>query len=157
MFQFGGGAQAAPVAAAETPSLLSDWKAYAMGGGGSAAATVSHDQEAGAFRSAFNTVTTRVTNLPGNVQTAATGGLPSRNQLLYFSIMLGAGCFFIFISLVMFLPLIVLMPAKFASCFSLGSCLVIGSFFALKGPRAQLAHMMSKEVPIVGLIYLETN
>ncbi|EFJ35004.1 hypothetical protein SELMODRAFT_81074, partial [Selaginella moellendorffii] len=76
---------------------------------------------------------------------AATGGLPSRNQLLYFSIMLGAGCFFIFISLVMFLPLIVLMPAKFASCFSLGSCLVIGSFFALKGPRAQLAHMMSKE------------
>ncbi|KAL0551524.1 hypothetical protein IC582_010613 [Cucumis melo] len=39
----------------------------------------------------------------------------------------------------------VLMPQKFAICFTLGCCFIIGSFFALKGPKNQLAHMFSKE------------
>ncbi|KAL4011217.1 hypothetical protein IC575_028269 [Cucumis melo] len=40
----------------------------------------------------------------------------------------------------------VLMPQKFAICFTLGCCFIIGSFFALKGPKNQLAHMFSKEL-----------
>uniref|UniRef100_A0A6N2KZ06 Vesicle transport protein n=1 Tax=Salix viminalis TaxID=40686 RepID=A0A6N2KZ06_SALVM len=34
---------------------------------------------------------------------------------------------------------------KFAICFTLGCGFIIGSFFALKGPKNQLAHMSSKE------------
>ncbi|KAK1297600.1 hypothetical protein QJS10_CPB15g01115 [Acorus calamus] len=45
----------------------------------------------------------------------------------------------------MFLPMMVLMPQKFAICFTLGCMFIIGSFFALKGPRNQFAHMSSRE------------
>ncbi|KAA0046959.1 protein transport protein SFT2-like [Cucumis melo var. makuwa] len=55
------------------------------------------------------------------------------------------GVFFIFIAFTMFLPVMVMMPQKFAICFTLGCCFIIGSFFALKGPKNQLAHMFSKE------------
>lgn len=71
---------------------------------------------------------------------------------MYFSLLLAAGVFFIFIAFTMFLPLIVLVPQKFAICFTVGCALIVGSFFALKGPRNQLAHMFSKEVP-----YLVSN
>ncbi|RZC52979.1 hypothetical protein C5167_011837 [Papaver somniferum] len=43
------------------------------------------------------------------------------------------------------LSLMVLMPQKFAICFTLGCIFIIGSFFALKGPKNQLAHMSSKK------------
>jgi hypothetical protein len=46
----------------------------------------------------------------------------------------------------MFLPVMALMPQKFAICFTLGCIFIVGSFFALKGPKAQLLHMISKEV-----------
>jgi len=36
-------------------------------------------------------------------------------------------------------------PAKFASAFTLGSALMMASFFALKGFQAQLGYMMEKE------------
>ncbi|TYJ48919.1 hypothetical protein E1A91_A01G098000v1 [Gossypium mustelinum] len=39
----------------------------------------------------------------------------------------------------------VLLPQKFAICFTLGCGFIIGSFFALRGPKNQLAHMSSKE------------
>ncbi|KAK9152321.1 hypothetical protein Syun_010630 [Stephania yunnanensis] len=45
----------------------------------------------------------------------------------------------------MFLPVMVLMPQKFALCFTIGCLLIIGSFVALKGPKSQLEHMSSKE------------
>jgi hypothetical protein len=40
----------------------------------------------------------------------------------------------------------VIMPQKFAICFTVGCAFIIGSFFALKGPKNQLYHMISKEV-----------
>ncbi|KAL0549954.1 hypothetical protein IC582_014449 [Cucumis melo] len=64
---------------------------------------------------------------------------------MYFGLFLATGVFFIFIAFTMFLPVMVLMPQKFAICFTLGCCFIIGSFFALKGPKNQLAHMFSKE------------
>ncbi|KAI3969957.1 hypothetical protein MKW92_045556 [Papaver armeniacum] len=76
---------------------------------------------------------------------------------------LGCWSFFVFIAFTMFLPVMVLMPQKFAICFTLGCIFIIESFFALKGPKNQLAHMSSKErlpftlgfiATMVGTIYV---
>ena len=83
--------------------------------------------------------------LPGNLQ-SATSTVPSGKALMYFGLLLATGVFFVFISFTMFLPVMVLMPQKFAICFTLGCGFIIGSFFALRGPSNQLAHMSSKEV-----------
>ncbi|KAI8003176.1 Protein transport protein SFT2 [Camellia lanceoleosa] len=85
-----------------------------------------------------------VRDIPGNLQ-SATSNLPSGKSLMYFGILLATGVFFVFIAFTMFLPVIVLLPQKFALCFTLGCCLIIGSFFALKGPKNQFLHMSSKE------------
>ncbi|KAJ7569457.1 hypothetical protein O6H91_01G079000 [Diphasiastrum complanatum] len=128
-------------------SVLADWNSYAASQEGPSldleAATLLKSAN-DTILGAFNTVSKNVRELPGSVQTAATS-FPSRKAITYFGLMLGSGIFFIFISFTMFLPVIVLMPQKFASCFTIGSILVIGSFFALKGPRIQFFHMISKE------------
>ncbi|KAM7492442.1 hypothetical protein LguiA_035363 [Lonicera macranthoides] len=132
-------------------SLLADWNAYA-----SAKATeesdpsLSFDLEA-AVRTAndkvsgtFNVVSKGVRDLPGSFQ-SATSNVPSGKSLMYFGLLLASGVFLIFIAFTMFLPVMVLMPQKFAICFTIGCAFIIGSFFALKGPKNQLAHMSSKE------------
>lgn len=86
-----------------------------------------------------------VRELPGSFQ-SATSSVPSGKSLVYFGLLLATGVFFIFVAFTMFLPVMVLMPQKFAICFTLGCALIIGSFFALKGPKNQLSHMFSKEV-----------
>jgi len=68
---------------------------------------------------------------------------------MYFGLFLATGVFFVFIAFTLFLPVIVLVPQKFAICFTLGCGFIIGSFFALKGPKNQLAHMSSKEVVVM--------
>lgn len=93
----------------------------------------------------FVRVSKGVRDLPGNLQTA-TSSVPSGKALMYFGLFLATGVFFVFIAFTMFLPVMVLMPQKFAICFTLGCIFIIGSFFALKGPKNQLAHMSSKEV-----------
>lgn len=50
------------------------------------------------------------------------------------------------LSFTVFLPLIAFAPQKFAICFTIGSMLVMGAFFALKGPQAQLESMLAAEV-----------
>ncbi|KAB1215031.1 Protein transport protein SFT2 [Morella rubra] len=85
-----------------------------------------------------------VRDLPGNLQ-SATSTVPSGKALMYFGLLLASGVFFVFIAFTMFLPVMVLMPQKFAICFTLGCCFIIGSFFALRGPSNQLAHMSTKE------------
>ncbi|KAI8553061.1 hypothetical protein RHMOL_Rhmol06G0315600 [Rhododendron molle] len=135
-------------------SLLSDWNSYASSkasedSGGSLVGVF--DLES-AVRSAndtvtgtFNVVSKGVRDIPGSLQ-SATSNIPSGKSLMYFGLLLATGVFFIFIAFTMFLPVIVLVPQKFALCFTLGCCLIIGSFFALKGPKNQLEHMLSKEV-----------
>jgi hypothetical protein len=93
---------------------------------------------------AFNSVTKGVRELPGNVQAAASF-VPSRQAVTCFAIMTAAGVFFILMAFFMFLPVIVLFPQKFAISFTLGCLFIIGSFFALKGPKTQFLHMISKE------------
>ncbi|KAI4340003.1 hypothetical protein MLD38_024884 [Melastoma candidum] len=136
-------------------SLLSDWNSYAASqesdaAGGGSAFNIGFDIES-AVRSAndsvsgtFNVVTKGVRDLPGSLQ-SATSGIPSGKSLMYFGLLLASGIFFIIIAFTMFLPVMVLMPQKFAICFTLGSCFIIGSFFSLKGPKNQLVHMTSTE------------
>lgn len=135
-------------------SLLSDWNSYAAAQASEESSSLGSglgfDIES-AVRSANNTVTGTfsvvskgVKDLPGNLQ-SATSNVPSGKSLMYFGLFLATGVFFIFIAFAMFLPVMVLMPQKFALCFTLGCVFIIGSFFALKGPKNQLAHMSSKE------------
>ena len=71
--------------------------------------------------------------------------MPSATQFTYFAAFLGGGLLALAMALFVFLPVIIIAPAKFASAFTLGSALIMGSFFALKGFKAQLAHMLDKD------------
>ncbi|KAL7186796.1 hypothetical protein ACSBR2_028508 [Camellia fascicularis] len=141
------------LSSSSSSSLLADWNSYASSKASeqsTALGVFDLDLES-AVRSAndtvagtFNVVSKGVRDIPGNLQ-SATSNLPSGKSLMYFGILLATGVFFVFIAFTMFLPVIVLLPQKFALCFTLGCCLIIGSFFALKGPKNQFLHMSSKE------------
>ncbi|OEL16542.1 hypothetical protein BAE44_0022439, partial [Dichanthelium oligosanthes] len=149
---FTGGTAASSAAAGESqPSLLADWNSYAATRtDASSSSPLPFDIEA-AVRSAndtvsgtFSSVTKGVRELPGSFQ-SATSSFPSGKALMYFGLFLATGIFFVFIAFALFLPVMVLMPQKFAICFTLGCALIIASLFALKGPANQLVHMTSKE------------
>ncbi|KAB2086098.1 hypothetical protein ES319_A04G005600v1 [Gossypium barbadense] len=134
----------------EGSSLLADWNSYAAARESEDGSAFGFDLES-AMRSAndtvsgtFNVVSKGVRDIPGNFQ-SATSSVPSGKALLYFGLFLASGIFFVFIAFTMFLPVMVIMPQKFAICFTLGCGFIIGSFFALRGPKNQLAHMSSKE------------
>ncbi|PIN13113.1 Membrane protein involved in ER to Golgi transport [Handroanthus impetiginosus] len=136
-------------------SLLSDWNSYAAAR--SSEESSSSGPLAGVFdietavrstndavSGTFNVVSKGVRDLPGNFQ-SATSTIPSGKALMYFGLLLASGVFFVFIAFTLFLPVIVLVPQKFALCFTVGCGFIIGSFFALKGPKNQFNHMSSKE------------
>ncbi|EEF30212.1 Protein transport protein SFT2, putative [Ricinus communis] len=133
-------------------SLLADWNSYAASQDAdeSSGLGIGFDLEA-VVRSAndsvsgtFNVVSKGVRDIPGSFQ-SATSNIPSGKALMYFGLFLATGVFFVFIAFALFLPVIVLMPQKFAICFTLGCVFIIASFVALKGPKNQFAHMTSKE------------
>ncbi|KAL3503661.1 hypothetical protein ACH5RR_038110 [Cinchona calisaya] len=138
-----------------SPSLLSDWNSYAASrssedSSSSSSLLPGFDLES-AVRSAndtvsgtFGVVSKGVRELPGNFQ-SATSAIPSGKALMYFGLLLATGVFFVFMAFTLFLPVIVLVPQKFAICFTLGCGLIVGSFFALRGPKNQFQHMLSKE------------
>ncbi|CAL5202391.1 unnamed protein product [Lathyrus oleraceus] len=142
-------------------SLLSDWNSYASAQSSQVddPSNFPFDIES-AVRSAndtvsgtFSVVSKGVRELPGSFQ-SATSSVPSGKALVYFGLLLASGVFFVFIAFTLFLPVMVVMPQKFAICFTLGCGFIIGSFFALKGPKNQLAHMLSKERLPFTLIFL---
>ncbi|KAJ3679070.1 hypothetical protein LUZ60_017081 [Juncus effusus] len=132
-------------------SVLADWNSYAAARSAEeegygfdfdieSAVRTANDKVSGTF----SVVTKGVRELPGSFQSASSS-VPSGKSLMYFGLLLGSGIFLIFIAFTIFLPAMVLVPQKFAICFTLGCASIIGSFFALKGPKNQLAHMISKE------------
>lgn len=131
-------------------SLLADWNAYAASSNAADGDSSSFDLEAAVrtandkVTSTFGVVSKGVKELPGSFN-SATSSVPSGKSLMYFGIFLASGVFFIFIAFTIFLPVMVLKPQKFAICFTIGCAFIVGSFFALKGPRSQLSHMLSKE------------
>ncbi|KAJ4787696.1 Vesicle transport protein [Rhynchospora pubera] len=135
-----------------TSLLLSDWNNYASTRSGEeggralgfdleAAVRTANDKVTGTF----SVMSQSVRELPGSFQTV-TSNFPSRKALMYFGLFLASGIFFIFVSFVMFLPVMVLMPQKFAISFTLGCAFIIASLFALKGPANQLSHMNAPEM-----------
>nr|ACN85162.1 putative SFT2 protein [Oryza sativa f. spontanea] len=137
------------------PSLLAEWNSYAAarsaeeeedGGGGGfgidieAAVRSANDRVSGTF----GVVSKGVLGLPGSFK-STTSSVPSSKSLVYFGLFLASGIFLVFIAFTIFLPVMVIMPQKFAICFTVGCAFIIGSFFALKGPKNQLYHMISKE------------
>uniref|UniRef100_A0A0E0ABQ7 Fructose-bisphosphate aldolase n=1 Tax=Oryza glumipatula TaxID=40148 RepID=A0A0E0ABQ7_9ORYZ len=137
------------------PSLLAEWNSYAAarsaeeeedGGGGGfgidieAAVRSANDRVSGTF----GVVSKGVLGLPGSFK-STTSSVPSSKSLVYFGLFLASGIFLVFIAFTIFLPVMVIMPQKFAICFTAGCAFIIGSFFALKGPKNQLYHMISKE------------
>eukprot|EP00245_Coleochaete_scutata_P012553 TRINITY_DN488_c0_g1_i2.p1 TRINITY_DN488_c0_g1~~TRINITY_DN488_c0_g1_i2.p1 ORF type:complete len:231 (+),score=39.15 TRINITY_DN488_c0_g1_i2:72-764(+) len=149
----------------EQVSILAEWKNYAASQEGGGSLGSSGDIEAGdAFApirqmgktandtllGTFSTVSKNVQALPGSVQQGMSA-MPSHRTIMYFSAALGTGVFFLFIAFTLFLPAIVLMPQKFAITFTLGCMFIMGAFFVLKGPAAQLKHMLSMErLPFTG-------
>ncbi|MED6124849.1 hypothetical protein PIB30_062827 [Stylosanthes scabra] len=134
-----------------TSSLLADWNSYEASQSSQETSTLMPFDIESAVRSAndtvsgtFSVVSKGVRDLPGSFQ-SATSTVPSGKSLVYFGLFLASGIFFIFIAFTLFLPVMVVMPQKFAICFTLGCGFIIGSFFALKGPKNQLAHMLSTE------------
>ncbi|CAN4096275.1 unnamed protein product [Withania somnifera] len=115
----------------KTPSsVLADWNAYAATQDEGSSSDFGFDLEA-AVRTAndkvsgtFNVFSKGVRELPGSFQTA-TSNVPSGKSLMYFGLFLAAGVFFIFIAFTMFLPVMVLMPQKFAICFTIGCAFII--------------------------------
>ncbi|CAA2981742.1 transport SFT2-like [Olea europaea subsp. europaea] len=135
-------------------SLLADWNSYAATKSSEESSSSSFagvfDLES-AVRSAndtvsgtFNVVSKGVRDIPGNFQSASSN-IPSGKALMYFGLLLASGVFFLFIAFTLFLPVIVVVPQKFAICFTVGCSFIIGSFFALRGLTNQFAHMSSKE------------
>ncbi|XP_020110016.1 protein transport protein SFT2-like [Ananas comosus] len=135
---------------ASSASVLAEWNSYAAARSAEEEGGVGFDIEAAVrtandkFAGTLNVFSKGVTELPGRFQ-SATSSVPSGKLLMYFGLLLASGIFLVFIAFTMFLPVMVLMPQKFAICFTLGSAFIVGSFFALKGAKYQLAHMASKE------------
>lgn len=71
--------------------------------------------------------------------------VPSGQQLTTFFILEGIGAALLFLAFMVFAPLIVLTPSKFALSFTMGCLSVFSGFAALRGVRQQLQHMASRE------------
>ncbi|KAF5726527.1 protein transport protein SFT2 [Tripterygium wilfordii] len=133
----------------KSSSLLADWNAYAAlqepdssasGFDLEAAVRTSSDKVTGTL----NVVSKGVRDIPGNFQSSSSN-VPASKSFMYFGLLLATGVFFVFVAFTMFLPVMVLAPQKFAMCLTIGCAFIVCSFFALKGLRNQLLHMLSKE------------
>lgn len=71
--------------------------------------------------------------------------VPTGQQLAYFFAFMAGGIFFLVLSFSLFLPIVIIAPAKFAFSFSIGSVLILGAFASLRGWQQQFQHMFSKD------------
>ena len=157
MFGGAGGNNAEPPA-----SVLAEWNKYSQATHGTSG-SVAADLEAGTASllrsvssvsdtasslvggfasSSFNKIQTGVTGVGNTVSSTASNlGMPSRQQMLTFGVLMAAALFFLTLAFTVALPVLVIAPAKFAFCFTLGSGCFMAAFGALRGFKAQLEHM----------------
>lgn len=148
----------APSNAAKPGSLLADWQSYQQsdveggaGAGGAASAAAAAQSAAtdlaATVGSFFQAQYTRVADAAGAAPAAFEGatGLPSATQLTYFAAFLGAGVLFLALATFLFLPVIILAPAKFALTFTLGCVSVLAALASLRGWQAQLSAALQRE------------
>ncbi|KAL6755433.1 Got1/Sft2-like family-domain-containing protein [Haematococcus lacustris] len=163
MFRLFGNSQASQ---AESTSLLADWQTYSR----------THDVEAAApstsesnlfqsvdktssnvgnfLQTSFASVSSRVTSGMANLPTTESFSIPSSQQLIYFFAFLAAGGVFLLLAFMLFLPVIILSPSKFALSFTLGCTSIMVGFAQLRGWRQQLKHMMSQERLLFSCAYM---
>lgn len=79
--------------------------------------------------------------------------LTMMQRIALFSMCFGTGVLMIFISF-SFLPVIVLVPHKFAAAFTMGNVLCIVSTWVLAGPRSQLQTMFHPVRAVAAIIYV---
>ncbi|GIL45065.1 hypothetical protein Vafri_2013 [Volvox africanus] len=142
------------------PSLLADWQDYSSrgtdvetGGGASTSSTsmlLSSAEQAGTkvtsfLSESFRTVQTGVTSGVNTVTSGEAFSIPSGQALVYFFSFLAAGGVFLLLAFMLFLPVIILTPSKFALSFTLGCLSIMIGFMQLRGWKQQLQHMMSSE------------
>ncbi|KAI7845044.1 hypothetical protein COHA_001410 [Chlorella ohadii] len=158
--------------AAGGASVLSDWKQYSAGGSAAAPPSASQGDRllaaeegaAGASVGAAASVKNLASSVVGLVSGAAssaaaaasgaTSSIPTGTQWTYFAFFLGTGVLFLAMAFFIFLPMIILAPAKFAMTFSIGSALCICSLGALKGWKTMFGHLLSKErLPFAGAYF----
>ncbi|KAG2438080.1 hypothetical protein HXX76_005689 [Chlamydomonas incerta] len=92
--------------------------------------------------------TTISSGVQGGVNAVASGeafSIPSGQQLVYFFCFLAAGGVFLLLAFMLFLPVIILAPSKFALSFTLGCLCIMSGFIQLRGFKQQLTHMMSAD------------
>lgn len=161
LFSGAGGEGGGGAKSAGSTGLLSDWNDYSTahsGGGGDLesntssifASTSKRVESAGS--SVLNLVTSAGTSGLSKIQSSTSNTfLPSQKQWTYFAVFMASGLFFLSLALFVMLPMLVLAPAKFATSFTLGCVCVMASFFALRGWKQQLVHMLGKErLPFTG-------
>jgi hypothetical protein len=71
--------------------------------------------------------------------------VPSTQQLTQFFAFLAGGVVLLALAFMVFLPVIILSPSKFALSFTLGCMLVFIGFAQLRGWKQQLEYMMDRE------------
>jgi hypothetical protein len=162
----GGGGRPASGAAASA-SLSAQWQAYSgapdeEAGGGSAGASSASapllagmDSAAAALKSALGGAASALGGLPGAASSAAGGfAIPSAQALMTFFVLEAVGAALLFLAFMVFGPLLVVAPAKFALCLTLGCLAVFGGFASLRGWRAQAAAMLDRETLPLTAAYL---
>jgi hypothetical protein len=148
------GASASTTNNAKPGSLLADWQSYQQsdveGGGGNAtssapvqAATDLANTIGSFFQSQYARVADAASAAPAALE--ASTGLPSATQLTYFAAFLGAGLLFLALATFVFLPMIILAPAKFALTFTLGCLSILAALASLRGWQAQLSAALQRE------------
>lgn len=160
---FGTGGPASSSGTGQPPTLLSDWTSYSSGaaagprdveaGAAGAAPSSTLFQSAGAagtsvagfFQDSLKTVSTNVTSGVSAVASGEAFSIPSGMQLAYFFAFLAGGGVFLLMSFMIFLPVIILSPSKFALSFTLGSLCIMAGFMQLRGWRQQMQHMLSQD------------
>ncbi|KAL4858460.1 Protein transport protein sft2 [Chlorella vulgaris] len=155
--------------AAKGASVLSEWNKYSGSGGAATTASpavttaeLAAAEEGAAAGAAsgqrfLSNAISMVSGAASSVAAAtsgATSGIPSSQQWTYFAFFLGTGAVFLLMAFFLFLPMIILAPAKFAMTFSIGSALVCASLGALKGWKVMFGHLASKErLPFAGAYF----
>ncbi|EFJ47552.1 hypothetical protein VOLCADRAFT_61248 [Volvox carteri f. nagariensis] len=142
------------------PSLLADWQDYSSrgsdleaGGGASTSSTSALFQSAeqagtkvtSFLSESFKTVQTGVTTGVNSVASGEAFSIPSGQALVYFFSFMAAGAVFLMLAFMLFLPVVILAPSKFALSFTLGCLSIMVGFMQLRGWKQQLQHMMSSE------------
>lgn len=138
---------------AKPGSLLADWQSYQQSdveGGGNATSSApvqAATDLANTIGSFFQTQYARVADAASAAPAAleASTGLPSTTQLTYFAAFLGAGLLFLALATFVFLPMIILAPAKFALTFTLGCLSILAALASLRGWQAQLTAALQRE------------